>query len=341
MAPQIFELDEPLVELHSHLGGGVDAATMWELAHEQGIKLPYSDFFEFQESTNVSGGTDGLDGLNKVYHFTELIQSSPEGVQRAVYQMLAHAYRTERINLHEVRFNPAKRNRGGERDLDSIILAAIHGLDRAVVDYGIKAGIILMMDRCQSIELNAAIVKRAIKFKDRGIIGVDIGGPRPSWAFYDYPQSIGHMVDKAREAGLGVTIHAGEEGCNTNKNQQCFYEETRGVIDFIRPDRIGHGILCHRYPDLMEKLAEWEILLEICPTSNIRTGAVANWSQMAEILDTLYNNGVKFTLCTDGPVMIGTTLRDEYRNVRDVWTGMTRDYAKLTQEWAREASFIR
>lgn len=335
----MFDQNESLIELHTHLGGAVDSATMWELAHEQGIKLPYSDYFEFQKSTNVSDGTDGLDGLNKVYHFTELIQSSPEGVQRATYQALAHAYRTERISQHEIRFNPAKRNRGGERDLDSIILAAIHGLDRATVDYGIQAGIILMMDRCQSIELNAAIVKRAIKFKDRGIVGVDIGGPRPSWTFYDYPQSIGHMIEKAKDAGLGVTIHAGEEGCVDDKNQQCYFEETRDVIKHIKPDRIGHGILAYRYPELMESLVEQDILLEICPTSNIRTGAVANWGQMAEILDTLWNNDVKFTLCTDGPVMIGTSLRDEYMNARSAW-GMTLTQARKTQNWAREASFI-
>jgi adenosine deaminase len=312
---------------------------MWELAHEQGIKLPYSDFFEFEAATNVSEGTDGLEGLNKVYHFTELIQSSPEGVQRATYQALAHAYRTQRITQHEIRFNPAKRNRGGERDLDAIILAAIHGMDRATVDYGIQAGIILMMDRCQSIELNAAIVKRAIKFKDRGIVGVDIGGPRPSWAFFDYPQSIGHMVQKAKDAGLGVTIHAGEEGCTTEKNRQCFYEETRDVIKYIKPDRIGHGILCAYYPELMESIVEQDILLEVCPTSNLRTGAISNWGQVAEILDTLWSNEVKFTLCTDGPVMIGTTLRDEYKNARDAW-GMTLEQARLTQDWAREASFI-
>jgi adenosine deaminase len=124
-----------------------------------------------------------------------------------------------------------------------------------------------------------------------------------------------------------------------DKNQQCYFEETRDVIKHIKPDRIGHGILAHRYPELMEALVEQDVLLEICPTSNIRTGAVRNWGQMAEILDTLWDNGVKFTLCTDGPVMIGTTLRDEYINARSAW-GMTLKQARQTQEWAREASFL-
>ena len=80
----VFAQDEPLAELHAHLGGGVDAATMWELAHEQGIKLPYRDYWEFASATNVGGGTDGLDGLDRIYHLTELIQSSPEGVLRVL-----------------------------------------------------------------------------------------------------------------------------------------------------------------------------------------------------------------------------------------------------------------
>ena len=82
-------------------------------------------------ATNVGGGTDGLDGLDRIYHLTELIQSSPEGVFRAVHGMISGGYRAQRITTHEVRFNPAKRNRGGERDLDAIVMAAVHGMDRA------------------------------------------------------------------------------------------------------------------------------------------------------------------------------------------------------------------
>ena len=144
---QVFAADEPLAELHAHLGGGVDAATMWELAHEQGIKLPYRDYWEFAAATNVGAGTDGLAGLDRIYHLTELIQSSPEGVFRAVHGMISGGYRSQRITTHEVRFNPAKRNRGGERDLDAIVMAAVHGIDRATLEYPVRAGLILMMDR--------------------------------------------------------------------------------------------------------------------------------------------------------------------------------------------------
>lgn len=327
---------DPKIELHTHLGGAVDPATMWELAHEQGIKLPYSDYFEFESATNISEGTDGLDGLNKVYHFTELIQSSPEGVQRAVYQALAHGYRTQNICDHEIRFNPAKRNRGGERDLDAIILAATHGLDRATIDYNLNAGLILMMDRRQSIDLNAAIVKRAIKFKDRGVVGVDIGGPRPNESeFYDYCHQIGHMIEKAQSAGLGVTIHVGEEGYSAD-DPDMYMREMWDVLS-MKPDRIGHGIIASKSPALMQAIVDADVLLEVCPTSNIRTGAVSNWQQMDKILSNFWTNDVKFAICTDGPFMIGTNLNEELMAVSQ---SLGLNVIELTQKWARENSFL-
>ena len=104
-----------------------------------------------------------------------------------------------------------KRNRGGERDLDHIILAAIRGLDLARLEYPqVRAGLILMMDRTFDDRQNEIIVEKAIHWSSRGVVGVDIAGPRPGGRRYDYTQLV-PMVETAREAGLGVTIHVGEE----------------------------------------------------------------------------------------------------------------------------------
>ena len=101
-------------------------------------------------------------------------------VERSVHAAIGGAYRSQGITTLELRFNPMKRNRGGERDLDHIILAAIRGLDRARLEYPqVRAGLILMMDRTFPPELNAAVVERAIRFRGRGVVAIDIGGPRP------------------------------------------------------------------------------------------------------------------------------------------------------------------
>src|SRR4029453_17948774 len=112
----------------------------------------------------------------------------------------------------ELRFNPMKRNRGGERDLDHIILAAIRGLDRARLEYPqVTAGLILMMDRTFDARQNEIIVEKAVGWASRGVVGVDIAGPRPGGGRYGYSR-LAPMVETARAAGLGITIHVGEEG---------------------------------------------------------------------------------------------------------------------------------
>src|SRR5258708_19131900 len=123
---------------------------MWSLAHEQGIALPVKDYWEFEQLVTVSDprGVADLNALDAIYHWTELIQSSPLAVERSVHAAIGGAYRSQRITTFELRFNPMKRNRGGERDLDHIIMAAPGGVDiPSLEDPPGRAGLILMMDR--------------------------------------------------------------------------------------------------------------------------------------------------------------------------------------------------
>src|SRR5262245_20382726 len=131
------EFPEGLAELHTHLGGSVASDVLWTLAHEQGVAPPVKDYWEFDALVTIADPrrVDSLDALNAIYHWTELIQSSPIAVERSVHQAIGGAYRSQRITTLEVRFNPMKRNRGGERDLDHIVMAATRGLDRAALEY--------------------------------------------------------------------------------------------------------------------------------------------------------------------------------------------------------------
>jgi adenosine deaminase len=199
-----------------------------------------------------------------------------------------------------------KRNRGGERDLDHIILAAIRGLDRAELEYPqVKAGLILMMDRTFTDAQNAVIAEKAIRWSSRGIVGVDIAGPRPRGERYPY-RELAPLVEEARAARLGVTIHVGEEGGEHG------VEEIGEVVDALRPDRIGHGILAAREPDLMRELAARAIVLEICPTSNLLTKALAGEDELRDTILAFVAHDVAFTIATDGPEMMRTRLRDEF-----------------------------
>ncbi len=298
--------DEGLAELHTHLGGSVSSDIMWSLAHEQGISLPVKDYWEFDALVTVSDprGVSNLDELDAIYHWTELIQSSPSAVERSVHAAIGGAYRSQRITTLELRFNPMKRNRGGERDLDHIILAAIRGLDIASLEYPqVRAGLILMMDRTFDFRQNEIIVEKAMRWASRGVVGVDIAGPRPGGLRFDYSE-IRPMVEVARAAGLGVTIHVGEEG-DTGA------EEIGEVVESLRPDRIGHGILAAGDPELMRLLRDAGVTLEICPTSNLLTNALRDEEHVAETLRRFVEHEVAFTIATDGPEMMRTHLRDE------------------------------
>src|SRR5437660_6272119 len=195
--------EDGLAELHTHLGASVGSDILWSLAHEQGIALPVKDYWEFDSLVTIADPrrVDSLDALDQIYHWTELIQSSPVAVERSVHGAIGGAYRSQGITTLELRFNPMKRNRGGERDLDHIIMAAVRGLDLASLEYPqVRAGLILMMDRTFSADQNMVIVEKAIRYASRGIVGVDIAGPRPGGGRYDYTQIREH-VELSREAG--------------------------------------------------------------------------------------------------------------------------------------------
>jgi adenosine deaminase len=328
-------VDGPLAELHTHLGASVASDIMWSLAHEQGIALPVKDYWEFDRLVTIADPrrVDSLDALNDIYHWTELIQSSPLAVERSVHAAIGGAYRSQGITTLELRFNPMKRNRGGERDLDHIIMAATRGLDRASLEYPlVRAGLILMMDRTFDERQNAIIVEKAIRYAPRGIVGVDIAGPRPDGARYPY-RDLAPLVEEARAAGLGVTIHVGEEGEEHG-------EAEIGEVLELRPDRIGHGILAARHPELMAGLREQEIVLEICPTSNLLTRALPDEEAVRDTFRAFVENGVAFTIATDGPEMMRTHLRDEFELLARIGA-LDEEELAVANARGHDASFVR
>jgi adenosine deaminase len=227
-----------------------------------------------------------------------------------------------------------KRNRGGERDLDHIIMAAARGLDRASLEYPqVRAGLILMMDRTFDERQNQIIVEKAIRYRGRGIVGIDIAGPRPGGTRYQYAH-LAPLVDEARAAGLGITIHVGEEGGDHG------VDEIAEVIEALRPDRIGHGILAAREPRLMTELREREIVLEICPTSNLLTKALPDEAAVRLTFRAFVENGVRFTIATDGPEMMRTHLRDELELLLRIGA-LDDDELREANARGHEASFVR
>jgi adenosine deaminase len=326
------KIKQPAIELHSHLGAAVSPAILWSIAHRQGIKLPSKNFWDFEDMITMSGKEKNrnLAEMNKnFYHWTELIQSSPEAVEESVMSTISGGYRKSNITVHELRFDPMMRNRGGERDLDHIIMSALWGMEKAILEYPqVKAGIILMMHRLHSYQQNEVKIKKAIKYQSKGVIGVDIAGPNPKgFSMTKYK----NLFLQARAAGLGLTIHTGEE------NQ---LEEMRFVVREIKPERIGHGIQCVFDKQLMKEVVSSNITLEICPSSNLRNSVLKNVDELKFALRTLLKNKVRFAICTDGPEMYQTSIAKERQFLLENKILSSQELAKAAK-WAKDASFIK
>ena len=323
--------ETPRAELHTHLGGAVDPPILWSISHRQGIRLPTKDYWEFEAMVTMKPGTRNrdLDEMhNRVYHWTELIQSSPEAIAESVASVIGGGYRKCNLVLQELRFNPMFRNRKGERDLDHIILAATEGLNRALLEYPqVRGGLILMMDRRLSPRENRIIVEKAIRYRPFGVVGIDLAGPnRVRFSM----RSVRPLFQQAREAGLGVTVHAGETGD---------LEELRYVVREIRPERIGHGLALVRDPKLAKEAAQQGITLELCPTSNLKNGMVRDLRQLGRIVGALMKYDVRFTINTDGPEMYRTNVHKEQELLRKARI-LTPDAIARCNRWAFEASFL-
>lgn len=321
-----------LAELHFHLGQSVEPHILWSIAHEQGIKLPSKDYWEFYDMVTLNKEKEKItwDDYHKLFHLTELVQSSPVAMERTLYEVISGAYRVNNITLLEPGFNPLYRNREGERDLDQIILAALHGMERALAEFPkVRAGLILMLDRRLPVDVNAIIVRKAIKYRSRGVVGIDIAGPMPKDTTFNYADYT-DLYTEARANGLKTTVHTGEDGTA---------EEMNHVLDVLPLDRINHGFRAYTDPKLMEKIVKKDLTLCMCPTSNFSVGFIKDGDHFREVIQTLWKAGVKFCMNTDNPSMLRTNLKKEIEYLR-TYECLTEDQIDQTIKWAFECTFI-
>lgn len=321
-----------LADLHVHLASSISPAIYWHIANSEGYKLPKRDYHEFIQHVVLSPQSKMTlkEYLDQIYHpILDKLSSGAIAVERGVYESFIGAYRTSNITVLELRTNPMKHNRDGEVDLDHAIMAMLRGMEKALLEYPkLRGGLIFCLDRQFSYEKNRIIVEKAIKYLRRGIIGIDFSNyNNKTFSLQDYTELITH----ARKAGLRVTVHSGET------------EDTNDMWDalkFIKPDRIGHGIKAAYDKNLMRDLVKNNIILEVCPLSNLMTKAVKNDEELKFILQSFVTNNVKFCINTDWPEMIEDAhliKQYEYLTTHNI---LTEDQILQTIHWSFEATFI-
>jgi len=208
-------------------------------------------------------------------------------------------------------------------------------MDRAVLEYGVKAGLIFCLAREFDHGLNSIIVEKAVRYRHRGVVGIDLAGTENEALEKDRSQldRYSELFARARAAGLRTTVHTGETA-DTGA------EGVMAVVERLKPNRIGHGIRAAYDESAMRALREQDVVLELCPTSNLHTRAVSGVDELRHIVQTLLDRRVKVTLNTDGPYLLETDMQSEVQLVEKhgIMTPAQVDQALAT---AREASFIR
>jgi adenosine deaminase len=308
-----------LGDLHAHIGGAVPASVLWEILCEQGLQTPHKTFQAFQKAlTADANSVENLDEfLGKYFHITEAIQSSPAALSQSAYQAVAKAHRRSDVEFIEMRFNPAKRLRGGIHSIDAILLAALQGLEKASLHYNVETSAILSLGRDCSLETNTNIVEAAIRWKGhrqglaKGIVAIDMAGSesqkleeKPEWL-----KAITHLFRRAQDAGLKTTYHIGE-------TKDSGWQGVRQILHQIRPNRIGHGVQLRNAPKdqkqrIYDILATTNTCLEICPTVNLVTNSISNIQELRGFTKELFSHQVPFTVCTDNPYLVHTNLKSE------------------------------
>jgi adenosine deaminase/aminodeoxyfutalosine deaminase len=210
-----------------------------------------------------------------------------------------------------------------KQDFAVIFEGLERGRQRGERDFGISLLWIFDAVRQFGAEKAQEVVDLAIQFRDRNVAGFGIGGDErqgPAELFND-------VYARAAEHGLHLTAHAGENGGP---------ESIWGALN-LKAERIGHGLTAEQDPELIEELAERQIPIEICVTSNVRTGCCADVSQHP--VRRFFDQGLMLTLNSDDPAMFRTSLVEEYRLVQETFA-FTDEHLRELARNSFEASFL-
>jgi aminodeoxyfutalosine deaminase len=279
----------PKIELHVHLEGTVRPETLLEIAHANGYELP----------------VDSAEGVHALYeyrdfaHFIEVFMLTSGALEREDdFRRMVVEYADEAVR-HGAVYLEAIFSLGLWRGLDSDVVfsGVCDGADEARERYGVEIRLTPDIARVYSLDEALQVVRYAIKYRDRGVVGVGLGGPEVDHP----PEPYAPAFELARAEGLASVPHAGEHAGPSS---------IRGALDSLGARRIRHGIRAIDDPKLVQELADRRVVLDVCLISNVRTGAVPSLARHP--LPELVAAGVICSLSTDDPAMFGTDLSAEY-----------------------------
>jgi aminodeoxyfutalosine deaminase len=281
----------PKIELHVHLEGTIRPETLLEIARRNDYALP----------------ADTVEGLAKLYdyrdfaHFIEVWILTTNALRtrndfrQVVVDYAAEAAEHGAVYLEAI-FSPAERVRRGVT-WEDIFGGYCDGAEEARELHGVEVRLTPDIVRGFTLEEADAVVDWSLRHRDHGVVGVGLGGLEADFP----PEPYAAVFERARAEGLGSVPHAGEVAGPAS---------IRGALGALGADRIRHGIRAAEDPDLLAELSNREIVLDVCPVSNVRTGTVP--SLEGHPLPRLLDAGVLCSINTDDPAMFDTDLSREH-----------------------------
>jgi adenosine deaminase len=284
----------PKAELHVHLDSALRPETMVELARLAKFTLPTTDIAGLRKFMLVDNAGSLEDYLARFEYTIPLLQT-PEAIERVAHEMVEDAAR-DGLRYLEVRYCPKLSTRGG-LTMEAALEAELRGLARGERDFGVVTRVINCSLRHYAPEMSVAIARLSVAYRDRGVVAFDLAGGEAG-----RPPGVHQAAfDIAADGNLGITIHAGEAAGAASIAE---------AVHRCHADRIGHGTRLFEDPALRDYLRDRRLPIEVNITSNVQTRAVARAAEhpVRAYLDA----GLVVTLCTDGWLMTGVTLSDEY-----------------------------
>lgn len=282
----------PKVELHLHLEGSVMPGTLLRIAARNHVDLPARD----------EAGVAQLFNYKNFHEFLTVFMIFARSLKRGEdFELLAyelgHHLADQNTRYAEVMMSAFQYYSRGV-DLDEVVQGAAAGFARAERERGTRVRLAFDYGRQFGVETAWRVLEIAVRNMRHGLIAWSIGGDEVNYP----PELFSEVFAAARQAGLHVMAHAGEVAGP---------QSVWGAVELLQCARIGHGIRSVDDPALPEYLRQHGVVLDVSPTSNVRTGAVPSLDQHP--LRQLFDAGVHVTLNTDDPTFFDTTLTGEYR----------------------------
>jgi adenosine deaminase len=322
------EVSEPItsllkVDIHRHLEGSLRLSSLVEIARLEKLPLP-TDPEALRSHVQLVGDIRATtaDFLTKFRVIRSFFRSR-EIIQRFVDEVVEDAA-LDRVRALELRFTPAALVQAGGFKFEQVIDWVLSAARSAGEKYGVEVACVLSVNRHEPVEIAEEVTDIAIDYGDRGVSGMDLAGDESDFPALPFKPAL----LRAGEAGLGITVHAGE---------WAGAENVREAIEILGADRIGHGIHVLDDMETAQSAAKRGIVFEVSPTSNWKTGAITE--KESHPITEMIQTGLAVALTTDDPSIFDVTLSSEFTLMQDHFD-FSIDSIKAFNLTALQAMFI-